>query len=491
MKVPSACLAFALAVGCTRLPPDPPADDLAGYRGRLTPGPALRLSVEGAVGEHPAEVWLDLASPLTTVTTGCYQTPPSSAGVVRSPTPEGPMRELPEVQLRRARLGMLRLGPRSAGLVKDERCVVSLGSDVLLPYAVQFDPVRREVALTPSLPREAYSTLMASPDAQKSGDEYHLLELTKDPVADWPLLAVRLRQGQAQLTGPFVLSTREANSVASVGALQAARFQAGLELDDSIALPDSPAKRGPPGFAAFQLDELELSPGFGLKSALVWSDARWTNHGVLGAVGANVWGRFWATFDLQAGVMVLRRPRVLAAGSRQQCMAGAPALLSEEGCFALHSWQEGGGLSAVGTVWRDLPEGGRLYLEPVGADGAALRGECRFGISFSPTDRGASSSHRLPWAGLMKSLPACADTLRKARSVRLALFEEGESAECPGQCIFATQLTTARTSCECAPHLGGASEDERRFLEMYRRLLEKHKAPRSPRPEPPPEKEPE
>ncbi|MHB8879559.1 MAG: hypothetical protein ACYC8T_38180, partial [Myxococcaceae bacterium] len=121
------------------------------------------------------------------------------------------------------------------------------------------------------------------------------------------------------------------------------------------------------------------------------------------------------------------------------------------------------------------------------ADGATLRAECRIGFTFTSADRGASAQHRFPWPGLEQAMPGCAAMLRGASGVRLALFEEGGSAECPGQCAFATMLVSGRSSCECAPHLGGGSDEERRFLELYRKLLQQHRVPRSPSPDDEPE----
>ena len=139
------------------------------------------------------------------------------------------------------------------------------------------------------------------------------------------------------------------------------------------------------------------------------------------------------------------------------------------------------------SIWRDLPKGGRLYLEPRGADGAVIRTQCRVGISFSASDRGASTEHLFPWPGLDRAMPACAQELTHARSVEPALFEEGGVDECPGACAFAQSLEGRQVSCECQP-LGESSEAEKRFLEIYRRTLDQE---RPPRPPPPEEKEPD
>jgi hypothetical protein len=165
-----------------------------------------------------------------------------------------------------------------------------------------------------------------------------------------------------------------------------------------------------------------------------------------------VWGHFLATVDAQGGVLLLRRPRVLASGDRQRCARPGTEGFDEESCYALHTRRDpDGSLTLSVTVYRDLPEGGRLYVEPLGEDGKPLQTGCQVGFTFMPTSRGATTQHRLPWAALAQSMPECHAELSAARGYALALFEEGNMAECPLTCAFVHETLTRHTLCECQP----------------------------------------
>lgn len=473
----AAWAALLLFSACPRSVPQERPEDLAGFKARLISGPALRLSVPGEVEGKPAEVVLDLASPLTRVAKGCFDSAPASEGVVWVPRAEGKKEALAQVLLRRARLGQLRLGDRPAGLLEEEaRCLLVLGSDVLLPYAIQVDPALRELALTRSLARAEYLGMVEAAKAQPPDDELRLFELWRDPRTDWPLLAVRLRQGVEMLTGPFILSTAEAESTLSAAAAAEVDFKPGLELFAGLGFPELEQLHPSIPLDGYGLDSLELGPGFGFSRAVLRRHSGWQNPGALGILGADVWGSFHATLDPRAGVLLLRRPRVLSSGGRQLCGGGGHP--SEERCFSLHTFPEPAGVGAVVAVFRDLPEGGRVYLEPRGADGQPLRSECRFGVSFAESDRGANSAHRFPWTGLSRAFPSCARELAKAKQLTLALFEEGAMAECPGTCAFAQHLASERASCECQPRLGQSGARELRLHQLFRRLMEKRRQER-------------
>ncbi len=470
---------FAIALllaSCVKPMPAEPADPLDGLSARLTSGAGLRMQIGGAVDGRSAQVVFDVSSPLTTVTTGCFAEPPSSRGSVRFPHPGGRWLKLGEVKLERAKVGERRLGERMAGLWEDgARCEVVLGTDVLLPYALEVDPSRRELMVTRSRPRADY--FASASEEQASADEVHVLELTREPTTDWPMLAVRLRQGEAVLTGPFILATAELHSSISDEAARENGFRSGAELIRALMRSGAPLPERLE-FGGYGFDELELAPGFGFRFAAMRGDAAWRNRGALGLLGSDVWGRFHVTVDVGAGVLVLKRPKVVTSGKRQQC-GGAQ---SEEACFGLHAFRDGEGITAVGAVWRDLPEGGRVYLEPLG-DFGEWRTACRIGFSFGRVDRGVSTLHHFPWEGLEESMPQCAASLKQASGATLALFEEGQLGSCPGHCAFVHELTTNRVSCECQPQLGGAAgEAERKFLELYRQMLERHQLPRSPNP---------
>jgi hypothetical protein len=253
-----------LCVGCHAILQPEPADDLSGFHAALRPGSAVKLSVDGSVEDTPAEVVLDLASPMTTVTLGCFDEVPPSRRQVRFPTPSGEWADLPEISLRAARIGSLRLGSRPAALLSGPRtCELTVGTDVLDAYALSVDPLLREVRLERPRERGAYvAELEAKGD---TADERHLLELTRHPATDWPLIILRLRQPGVDLTGPFIVSTREPHSIVSDAAAREAGLKPGADLFKELELPSSatvPSSLAAPGYP---LEGVELSPGFALK----------------------------------------------------------------------------------------------------------------------------------------------------------------------------------------------------------------------------------
>ncbi len=399
--------------------------------------PALRLAVHGSLGGKPIPVLLDVARPLSLVATGCFGgTPPAPEGKVRAPDPVG-MKEWAMVALPGLRVGDVALSDLSAGLTGEKVCAVTLGADVLGPFALTVDPLRREVTFTASRPREAYTAELTAPGADASL-ETHLLELSREPIGDWPLLAARIKQGEASLTGPFVLATRDPFSRLAIGPAQARGLR---PLETAGGLPAR----------AIPVDSVEVAQGVGVHP-LVVETSGWASQSSLGRLGPDVWGQFRATVDVQGGVLLLRRPRVLASGNRQRCARPGAEGFDEESCYALHTRRDpDGSLSLSVATYRDLPEGGRLYVEPLGEDGKPLSTGCRVGFTFAPTSRGATTQHRLPWAALTQSMPECHARLSEARGYALALFEEGYMTECPLRCAFVHETLTRRTLCECQP----------------------------------------
>ncbi|WP_246137507.1 hypothetical protein [Myxococcus llanfairpwllgwyngyllgogerychwyrndrobwllllantysiliogogogochensis] len=536
-----------------------------GLTGRTLPllaSPALRLTVAGRLGTRVVPVVLDVARPLSMVSQECFDGgPPAPEGTVRAPEIAGGFRAWPVVSLPVLTVGGASVPLRTAGLSGEKPCSLTLGSDVLEPYALTVDPLRREVTFTASRPREAQPAAEVASDAAR---EVHRVELSREPVGDWPLLAVRVSQGEAELTGPFVLTTREPFSRIAVGPAEAQGLQ---PLETVAHLPPR----------TFAVDSVDVAEGVGARPLVVEAAGRWDSPSSLGRLGPDVWGRFTATLDAKGGVLVLRRPRVRAvdetdvgsvsspragraegpdaaatsprstttdgagwmgasasspppagtigaapvpsgttasspsqattspaatAGTapkasgtaspspesparptasaaptaqapgdtspstsseparpatpnpvarRQQC-TDAHGVFSEEACYGLHVRKEPeGGISVVGAVFRDLPEGGRLHLEPVGPDGQRLESGCGIGLSFPATSRGLTTQHRLPWPSLAQALPACHAALVQARGFNLALFEEGSQPECPTACAFVTETSSRRTVCECQP----------------------------------------
>ena len=57
------------------------------------------------------------------------------------------------------RVGGVALGPRGMGLTDERVCSVTLGADVLAPYAFTVDPLRREITFEKSKPKAERLTL--------------------------------------------------------------------------------------------------------------------------------------------------------------------------------------------------------------------------------------------------------------------------------------------------------------------------------------------
>lgn len=469
------CIAVAFALSCAHRGDVKLAKELKldGLDAPLLPEPQVRAAVGGEVQGVSAEVRFDFAEPLTTVTRGCFEEGEfvDSGETVEVPSPTGEPQALTLVQLGGVAVAGVRAGGLRAGMIADEkRCVLTIGSDVLSPYAVTIDPATRRVRIEKSKPREQYLA------AQSEVEEQHFIDVSRDPKADWPMIAIRARQSQgAQVMGAFIVSLVEPQSgvvgdvAAEAGLVPNSAFLEDLPLPAGVKLPEKLKGR------IFELDALELSPGFGLKYTTLHFMDGWKKPQALGVVGSDVWGRFRATLDPAAGLLVLRRPRVFASGERQQCAGRQPGQLSEEACFELRGEKQPRGAEAVVTLWRDAPQGARVYLELLDDKGAAIRSSCRVGITFSESDRGTSTRHRFPWAGLEQAMPRCAEEFLSAKGVAFGLYEEGGLRECPGQCGFVHDMNTGRVNCECQSVLANITEAERKYLEMYRELMKRAK----------------
>jgi len=481
---------LTLVAACRREVRPSGADALAGYTGRLPLDGELRLELQGAVDDSPARVLIEVASPLSTVTTGCFLRSgnPPTRGRVRAPKLDGGWIELPEVIVSGARLGSVHLEDRLAGLLTlDGQCVLTLGSEAIAPFALQIDPERREVAIAASRPRESYRAEANRPRAPSSAEEQLVLELARDPRADWPFLSARIVQGAIQAAATFMLSTTAEQSIISESAAAQAGLQSEGRVLDGVAAPEQ-AKQPQSNPARFRIDALQLSPSLGVHDVLLEGRASWANPAAIGVIGGDMWGRFRVTLDLQAGVLILRRPRVVKAGARQLC-AAEDGESSEEGCFALRVLKLGDSLAALAIIWRELPEGARLHLDPVGTDGRPIVSDCRFGLTFAQGDRGMSTAQQFPWPAMERTFPACAAVIRQAESFALGLFEEGALNQCPGQCAFVRNLGTSRVSCQCADSPGRAGGSRARAPELYRRLQERRNTPPAKQEEPEPSPE--
>lgn len=452
-----------LAGACHQAVGPPTSDTLVGLTLPLIPGPGLRLAVEASLQGRPAEVQFDLGAPLSVVTSGCVDEPLVSSTQVRVVDAMGDDETFPLTRVVGLTLGGRRFRAFQAGLFNHPQCIVSLGSDVLAGAALAVSPDRRLVSLLPTRSRAEWLEQLSA-----SSDDVQLVDLTRDARHDWPLLPVRVVQAGATMTATFVLSTRERESRVFEGAARRQGLKPGLELLVGLAVPQGltlpPELQGLEGVA---YDRLELSPGYGVELGSLRLKPGEPTRGVAGVLAVDAWGRFQATIDLDAQALVLRRPRLLASGARMQCERGGA--LSEEACFQLSTQPQDGGVTATGTVWRPLREGARLYLDPVPPSPLA----CRVGLTFPPGDRGRSTQHTFPWSRLFTTMGGCARALAAATDLRLGLFEEGNLKDCPGVCAFAQDLQTGRVSCECQPGAAGQGGDaEKRFLELYRKLLE-------------------
>ena len=456
------CLAVVALAGCAhRRGPPEQREVLTGLELPLRPGNGLRAAVEGEVAGVPAVVVLDIAQPLSRVTRKCFgEDQPPSGTTVRVPTPQGEHVDEEVVFFSGTRIGGRRLGELRAALDDGDTCEVTVGSDVLNPYALELDPARWVVRILPTRPRIDYVEQVRATEAD-GPDELRIFELLRDPTGDWPLLAARVQQGSKVLTGPFVVST----AVSETALASQAAAQAGLE----------------PG--PVWIDRIELAPGFGFHERVVGLEEGWKGSAV-GVLGGDVWGRFHATFDPAAGVLLLRRPRVVGSGARQRC-ATTGAAPREEACFVLEQRKVGDGIEVITSIWRDLPEGAHVFFEALGPDGQPVGGMCQVGMTFPAGDRGMSAAHRLPWEELAESVPECAQELAQARSFRFSLMEDAPLAECAGTCAFAQGMLSQRVSCECTGSAyNPAGEMDPRLMELYRDLQRHRRDPKRPPPDP-------
>lgn len=472
--------ALAGLQGCVRAatPDAPPRLELVGLSAPLRGDPTLRLLLDGKVLGQPAQVELELASPLTAITLGCFATPPEPKGTVRVQGLNGGWESLPEVPLPAAEVDGRALSSRPVAVISGSSCRLILGSDLLGAYALHFDPQRWTLTLQAPGTREDYRQLPA-PD----GFEHHLLPLTKDPSTDRLLVPVQLQAaGGRELVSTFILTTARARSALGVAPARAAGMESDAVIARRLVLP-TPAARQLQTLSTFSLERLQLSPELSLAQPTLDGLETWTQTSAVGLLGPDVWGRFETTIDPTAQVMVLRRPRMGGEPRRRTC--GPAGTTREESCFSLQALPLPEGLRATVTVWRDLPEGGRIYLEAVDADGAPVRAPCQLGVNLPPSDRGASLTETLPWPELTKAFPACGVALQAAVGIRPVLFEEGADPQCAGQCAFALHPRGRGIVCSCATAPGGGAPGAtERNLELFRRFRDQELRRQTPVPLP-------
>jgi len=401
-----------VSAGCATLKSGAVAgQELIGLTARLSArsGPALSLAVDGAAAGHPAVIRIDVASPLSRATAGCFGTStPKSRGTVRFRRPWGAKAELPEAWLDGIELSGRRLGKKLVAVEQGDGCDVWLGTDALGAVAMEVDPPAGTVTFTASRPRAG------STDA---------IDLDRDPTTDRLLLPVRLRFGDVELAAPFVLSTADTRS--SLGGSVAA----------AAHLPDADAY-GP--------SLLALSPGASLRYATLVTRHDWTSTAAAGELGADVWGRFKLRIDPAALTLQLVLPTTIEAGGRSLCTSS-----KEPSCLGLraeHTGDRGWRLSF--STGRDLPEGAVVWLD-LQHGSTAL--PCRAAFSVWPSDQGTSLAVELPSAGLKEA--GCDADLQAATAVTPAAVDEsGPEIACPGECLLLQRGSGGDFTCQCSTY---------------------------------------
>jgi hypothetical protein len=310
--------ALALA-GCrhTGGRPPPAVDSLLGARAALWPSDVYGVRLSGAVGRVPAEVVLDIGSPTSLVTAGCFKSPRVTSARVSLDRAAGTQVSLPVTAVEGFSLTGFRLRTFPAAMEAGGGCRVTLGVPQLQGLALVFDFPRKELLFEASRTQAERLTQAASPGVLA-------VELSRHPRFDWPLLAVRLRQGPATFTGPFVLSTLERHPTAAPAALLAA----GLRRTEVLlqAVPAELRVAAMARFPSFYVQHLELAPGFEAHHVALGAAATTLAAGVLGVLGVDAWGQGLVTLDLEAGVLLVElAPAPSEGGSVQRQETTAPA----------------------------------------------------------------------------------------------------------------------------------------------------------------------
>ncbi len=474
MRILAAAFLLLSSSSCHRVTGPPGVESLSDLTFPLSSSPALRLVVNGAVAEFDAEIAFDPSQPVSFVTSKCV---PSPVLIARVSVPDafGPDEVFPVTRVVGLRIGSTNFRPVDAAIAAGKSCVVVLGAPELQALAIEVNPVERTVHFRPSQPKEKWAA-----EAEASGEDAQVLTLTKEAKFDWSVLPIRVRQGPASFDLTMLFSLREPRSRVFDDWARATGMKPGLELLEGLALPEG--LELPPELAqlrGYTWDSLEFAPGFGLQVGSLEVEPGAPPHQVHGLLAADVWSRFFMTYDVGSSVVVLRRPRVFVSGSTSRCERGG--VVSQEACFELFTRPSGDGVDLTAAVWGPLPHGAQLSLDLAGGSGT-----CHVGVTFSAGDRGRNTHHHFPWKKLGDSIPACADAFKGVTAVTLGLLEENPLRECPGVCAYARDAVAGRLSCECQPGVRTADGDaEKRLLELFKKMLEERKAPRENEPEDP------
>jgi hypothetical protein len=260
---------------------------LSGVTLPLLPSRAA-LYVQGSLARQPVEVGLQSAQALSSATEACFKTPRSVKVTVKVPLASGGFESAPQAELEGLVIGDRALAPFRAAVVKAPGpCVVVLGTDQLLPYALHVRPAPftpskveggRSVVFEPSRSVESYA---AWERQAPPSEERWVLELSREPTTDFPLLPIRVTEGRRSWVAAFVVSTMVEHTVVS-------------ERDTGV--------RSGSG-------QLELEPGLVVPQVTWVRSQQWSSVDASGLLGMDVLGQFELTLDLAAQRLALTRSR--------------------------------------------------------------------------------------------------------------------------------------------------------------------------------------
>jgi len=412
-----------LAAGCTHLAPFSPRA-LVGQTFSLRPGWSMALALDGAVAGRPAIIRLAVEEPLSRVTDGCFESPPEvvarvDTGGSADAGPAAKPRFQEQVVASAVQLGARTLGDVRALREVGAACELTLGSEVLIGFVLEVDPGARTVTLHAGMPTPAVF----------QSEESVALELSLDPRTDRPSLAVQFAFGGEPLTLPMGLATARGSVEVSV---DAARALAGGDFTGSSLAPTSVTLS--PGWALRHLVVSVTGQPAGETAAV--PEERGAPPVLSGQLGADAWGHFRVLLDLRGQRLVLYRrppPRKDAPGP--------------ESWTHLSSDSTPAGSLLRFISWQTLDRGGLMPLEPAHH---ALR-SCRVGLTLGPEDTGVSFEVALPWPGLEKVLPECAQELLQVPAWTGELEVAPASRPCSGTCLYAQEVPSGRTVCSCSP----------------------------------------
>ena len=441
-----------LVAACHAQTRTPAVEGLDGLTAPLLPSPLMRLGLKGQVDGAPALVEFDVTSPMTFVSTGCTEGSFDGLGAAEFVPLRGAPHQVQLVRSPELRVEGRRVSLAAVALFEDRECSLMLGSDALTGLAFTADPVTRSIHFEKSRSVSEWQAFTYA------GMTKQVVALTRAPKFNWPLLAVRLRQGPLTTTSTFALST--VGTFSSVH--EAPMRQAGFQL---LQPPGPDVKEKAAG--AVTIDSLEVTPDepIDVGALRVSHDTEANDHGITGVLGADVWGQFVIALDLTAGVMLLQRP--VFDAREKTCTKATSA--TQEACFAINTRSEKEGLLTTVAIHRPVVEGLRVWLELDGVD----RSLCRVAISVPALSKPFTTQHRLPWSRLAKSLPACEALLKRATGAHFGLIEEGAATECPGVCVTVSDTRSGRISCECQPGPAGFSVEQLSVMQA----AAKHRVP--------------